>query len=81
MLDPYVDRAVVARSIAALELMIELLGAAEPLRNGEWEWAPATSLEHSVAPALSDPRRTLTTFLPWCRGIARSAIVSFTADN
>lgn len=80
-LDAFVDRAAATAHLGGLELMVEPLGATEPVGNHEWQWAPVTSLEEIVDWGLCFPRRTFTTYLPWCRGTVKSAILSFTADN
>ena len=81
-LDTFVDKTAAAAHIGGLELMMEPLGATNPpVGFDEWEWVPVSSLTAIVDWDLCVPRRTFTTYLPWCRGIVRTAVLSFTADN
>ena len=82
-LDAYVDRAAAASGIGGLELMIEPLDAVTREDSGWdwWDWVPVRSLKDIVGWGLAYPRRTFTAYLPWCRGIVKSAVLGFTADD
>jgi hypothetical protein len=80
-LDAYVDRTTAERSIQGLALIMEPLAATGPVGNDECEWVPVASMQEILDWGLSVPPRTFTTYLPWCRGMVKGAILSFTADN